>query len=136
MHKTAQKSIVILSAVIAAFGIFFILPIASSAADSGRPARNRTDTYLIGDADGDNEITILDATKIQRVLAGLESDSDGMISLRAGMTGDELNIMDATVIQRYLAEMEIGCPVGQYASLSHTEPPPPATDEYELPIIA
>jgi hypothetical protein len=61
-------------------------------------------TFLRGDADGDGEITIIDATKIQRVRALYENDSDGMIALRAKSGVEpELSIMDATRIQRKIA---------------------------------
>ena len=70
-------------------------------------------TFVLGDADGDGFITILDATKVQRVLADLDDDSDGMITLRAAVDGDVLNIMHATKIQRYLAEFEVAEPIGE-----------------------
>ena len=60
------------------------------------------DSYIIGDADGDGEVTILDATKIQRVLADLAKDEDGMIARRGDANHDGLDILDATRIQRYL----------------------------------
>ena len=69
--------------------------------------------YLLGDADGDGGVTILDATKIQRVLADLDTDDDGSIALRGNVSGAELDILDATLIQRYLAGLEIGAPVGE-----------------------
>lgn len=94
----------------------------------------QAETYLIGDADGDGEITILDATKVQRVLADLDKD-DGAIAQRASMVDDELNIMDATVIQRYLADLECGYPVGQTGTVTYTEPTLPSGDEYEMPIL-
>ena len=95
----------------------------------------QAETYLIGDADDDGDITILDATKVQRVLADLDKDDDGAIAQRASMVDDELNIMDATVIQRYLADLECGYPVGQTATISYTEPTLPSGDEYEMPIL-
>lgn len=59
---------------------------------------------LLGDADGDGKITILDATVIQRNLAKLstaayfekpaDADEDGKVT-----------ILDATAIQRYLAKL-------------------------------
>lgn len=70
-------------------------------------------TFILGDADGDGFISILDATKVQRVLAGLDDDTDGMITLRAAVDGDVLNIMHATKIQRYLAEFEVAEPIGE-----------------------
>lgn len=60
-------------------------------------------SFILGDADGDSKITILDATKIQRLLAALVTDDDGMISLRGDTDGNGLDILDATRIQRWLA---------------------------------
>ena len=65
--------------------------------------------YLLGDADCDNDITIVDATVIQRTLVSLPNpifdqklaDCDG---------DDVLTIFDATAVQRYLADMP--CPQG------------------------
>lgn len=59
----------------------------------------------LGDADGDGKITIVDATKIQRVLAKIESESD--ITLKACDTDEDgkLSILDATQIQRFLAKL-------------------------------
>ena len=57
---------------------------------------------LIGDADNDGEVTILDATAIQRTLAGLPVDSYNEDN--ANCDGDEeVSILDATAIQRWLA---------------------------------
>ena len=59
--------------------------------------------YLRGDADGDGMLTIMDATRVQRVLAEIEPDDDGETALRASVTSEGLSILDATAIQRYLA---------------------------------
>ena len=70
--------------------------------------------FLLGDVDGDNEVSILDATVIQRTLASLpvafyneeaaDADGDG-----------EVSILDATNIQRWLAGLssneDIGNPI-------------------------
>ena len=74
-------------------------------------------TFMLGDADGDNNITILDATKIQRVLAGLTADEDGMIALRGDSNSDGLDILDATRIQRYLAAFDAE-PVGEIVTVT------------------
>ena len=60
--------------------------------------------YLIGDTDGSEDVSILDATAIQRILA--ELDYDPYYVIRGTITDKELNILDATAIQRYLAEFE------------------------------
>jgi len=71
-------------------------------------ALNITDTAnepmgRIGDADLDGEVTIIDATLIQRYLACLD-DMDRIQRYLADTDGDgEITILDATAIQRWLA---------------------------------
>ncbi len=70
------------------------------------------DKVLLGDADGDGEVTILDATCIQRHLASIptfaynedvaDTDLDGSIS-----------IIDATYIQRWLASLPTNDKIGK-----------------------
>ncbi len=69
-------------------------------------------TFILGDADGDEVVSVLDATKVQRVLAALDSDEDGMIALRGDVNGDSLTILDATAIQRWIADYEVNDPIG------------------------
>ena len=70
-------------------------------------------TFILGDTDGDGIVTVLDATKIQRVLVDLDSDDDGMIALRGDVNDEgKLNILHATKIQRYLADFIIEEPIG------------------------
>ena len=58
--------------------------------------------YIRGDADGDGEVTILDATAIQRCLVGIRAASFN--EKAADVDGDgEVTILDATAIQRLLA---------------------------------
>ena len=72
------------------------------------------ETYIIGDADGDGVVTIIDATRIQRVLADLVTDDDGMIALRGDANSNGLDIMDATQIQRYLVGLiDISLHIGE-----------------------
>ena len=56
----------------------------------------------IGDADKDGEVTILDATAIQRTLASLPTDAFDETAAEADGDG-ELSILDATAVQRWLA---------------------------------
>ena len=69
-------------------------------------------TFILGDADGDEVVSVLDATKVQRVLAALDSDEDGKIALRGDVNGDSLTILDATAIQRWIADYEVNDPIG------------------------
>lgn len=116
----------LITALLAAVLLSGILPTAGA----------KDQTCLIGDADGDGVITILDATKVQRVLVGLDQDKDGMIYLRAGMAGKTLDILDATTIQRYLVGYSSKYPIGQTKTFSLPDPVEPTRDEYEMPIVS
>lgn len=71
-------------------------------------------TFMLGDADGDGEISIMDATTIQRILVDLDEDEDGMKTLRGTVVeGEDLNITHATKIQRFIADFEIAEPIGE-----------------------
>ena len=103
-------------------------------------ASAKTITYLKGDADGDNSISILDATVIQKTLASIIFDTDGMISLRGEIGGDGLDITDATNIQRYLAGFENIYHINETVTIPDpTTPQPtapqPTRDPYELPVV-
>ena len=61
---------------------------------------------LMGDADEDGEVSILDATFIQRVLVDLQKPGANF-TIVADVDGDkEVTILDATFIQRYLAGLK------------------------------
>ena len=72
------------------------------------------DSYLLGDADGSGQVDIMDATKIQRLIAGFDAAQlNDALKQRAQITSDEMNIMDATQIQRFIASLSIRCAVGE-----------------------
>ena len=78
------------------------------AADAEKPER------LLGDANGDGAVTILDATTIQRKLA--ELPVTGYLEKAADTNGDgEVTILDVTFIQKWIAELpsneNIGKPI-------------------------
>lgn len=67
------------------------------------PCRAAGPYSLIGDADGDGELSILDATRVQRALAGFVG-LDTLHTFLADVDGiDGVTILDATGIQRELA---------------------------------
>jgi len=67
-------------------------------------ARSNPAASCVGDADNDGEVTILDATAIQRMLASLSVNS--FSETAADTDGDGvITILDATVIQRWLAAL-------------------------------
>lgn len=121
-------------AVLIAISVFFIGALSAAA-----------DSYLIGDADGDGNVTIFDATKIQRVIADMDPDEDGAIIRRGDVDQDEeLTIFDVTYIQRYLADLSVEYPVNirvedpaptEEPTEAPTVQPTSARDRYELPPV-
>lgn len=68
--------------------------------------------YLIGDADGNGEVDITDATWIQRIESRIHDDPDGMFSLRGDIELNGLDVVDATWIQKREAMIEIPYSIG------------------------
>ena len=78
---------------------------APTAKPTQAPTQKPTEKHiygLLGDADLDDEVTILDATAIQRKLAGLPVPSFSIAAADSDEDG-EVSILDATAIQRWLA---------------------------------
>ncbi len=93
-------------------------------------------SYICGDADGDDSVTIMDATVIQRELVNLSNEYYNEDA--ADVNGDGVNILDATSIQRYIAGYSTTYPIGELVmESSPTQPtsPQPTRDPYELPVI-
>ncbi|MBQ3265766.1 MAG: dockerin type I repeat-containing protein [Ruminococcus sp.] len=88
-------------------------------------------TYVKGDADGDGEITSIDVTTAQRVIAGILPDTGGLIAQRADVTCDGLSLPDVTAIQRYLAGLADGYHVGETIVIPSVDP----TEDNQLPIM-
>ena len=81
-----------------------------------------TQQLILGDADGDGAIMIVDCTLIQRDIVGLaEIKADNCRAADVDSDG-EICILDATAIQRYLAEMNDNYPIGEYISESSSAP--------------
>ena len=71
---------------------------------------------LLGDADGDGEVTILDATWIQRTLVDIGGSAD-FNEVAADVDGDgDMTILDATYIQRYLVGVPVPYAIGETVS--------------------
>ncbi len=74
-------------------------------ADCIRQDHDHSADLIIGDVDGDGEISILDATEIQMVLAQLKPSFKD-ISIADFDSDGEVSILDATAIQLELAKLE------------------------------
>ena len=70
--------------------------------------------YLLGDADGDGDITIMDVTILQRHLAGSPVNVSKSVLMQGDVDeDDDLSIADANLIQRRLANIRIPYHVGK-----------------------
>lgn len=67
---------------------------------------------ILGDADNDGEVTILDATVIQRHIAELSTESYNEAAADADQD-NTVTIMDATSIQRHIAELPTNENIGK-----------------------
>ena len=70
------------------------------------------DGYILGDADSDGDVTIIDTTVIQRHLVSLPTPA--MDRDAADVDGDgSVTIIDATLIQRYDVKLETPFAIGR-----------------------
>ena len=108
-----KKAISLLMSLILILSIISTVSFSSGAGSVADTAAAGADkTVICGDADSDGEVTILDATAIQRHLAELPTvsyDDDA-----ADADGDgEITILDATAIQRFLVSLSAYEKIGQ-----------------------
>ena len=68
---------------------------------------------ILGDADGDGNVTVIDATWIQRYLADMKVPNAFNEAAADADSDGDVSIIDATWIQRWLAEMTIPYPIGK-----------------------
>ena len=77
---------------------------------------------ILGDADGNGTVTILDVTCIQKAIAELPV-SDGYSESAADADGNgKVDIKDATIIQRWLTSTEVPYPIGEQITEPTTQP--------------
>ena len=72
---------------------------------------------LCGDVNCDGKVDIMDATAIQKHIAGLQTLTDNGYAV-ADVDGTEIvNVEDATAIQKYLAGIEKSLPIGEFVTI-------------------
>ena len=73
--------------------------------------------YILGDADGDEDVSSVDATMIQRYCADFDIGIPEETLLHGDTDGNgDLEIVDATYIQRFLAEFNVAFSIGELVS--------------------
>ena len=82
---------------------------------------------LLGDFDQDGKVTVMDATYVQRDLAGLSVGSEFSRSAADIDGNGEIEVVDATYIQRYTAQMGTPYPIGEQPTEVSTQPTAPPT---------
>ena len=121
--KEHKKTIAVILSVLLTLSM--VIPtLAVSAADTDTSAAA---TLILGDADLDGSVTVLDATRVQRYLADMTTLSDEAKSAADADEDGDVTIMDATAIQRWLADMDDGHPIGE--PIGTQTPTEPATEE-------
>lgn len=75
------------------------------------------ETYVLGDANGDGEITLMDATVIQRYLSNLPVSDPDIVVRNGDIEGEGIEVSDATWIQRHIAKMVIPYEVGKVVTI-------------------
>lgn len=106
MKKGIKEATSILLAVILIVGVFTIVPVSVGAATA-------TAERILGDVDGDGEVSVLDATLIRRYDAMMIEFTDQQL-LAADVDGDgQITICDATWLQRYLNDMKAPDGIGK-----------------------
>lgn len=103
-----------------------------------KPTTTPVGTVILGDVDGDGEISVIDATAIQRIIAKLEV-ADARMTLAADVDKDGVvSIIDTTAIQRYMAKYDdgygIGQPIGDTPVIPTTPTEAPTQKATEAPI--
>ncbi|MDR0914859.1 MAG: hypothetical protein LBM65_06865 [Oscillospiraceae bacterium] len=84
-------------------------------------------SYIIGDANGDNKVTVDDATEIQKHLAKVKSITGTALSAANADEESGVTVADVTLIQKYLAHFEKTGNVGEPAGGSEITTVPDTT---------
>lgn len=107
MKNQFAKIVAVLMVLAMAVSVFGLC---ASAAETTTEANT---TVLLGDVNLDGEVTISDATLIQKALAKLATLDEVQAAAANVSTGDEVNIKDVTMIQKWLAKYDVNDNIGK-----------------------
>lgn len=92
-------------------------------------------SYTLGDADQDQDVSIIDATAVLRSVADIKKISDGTAFYAADVDkSGSIEAIDATYIQRWLANINTTHPIGtQFETPTEAPTEAPTTAPTEWP---
>ncbi len=105
-----------------------MLTLCSCQTEAANNNDNQEDKRILGDADGDGDITIMDATTIQRYLAGVSIPTFDQDAADTNGSGD-VEITDTTMIQRHLVGISVPYKIGEPISDQENQGDEPFTLE-------
>ena len=115
--KPMKRTVAALALLIAVFSAMVVFAVPEQEID-----------YVIGDVDLDGEVTIKDATFVQKVIAGISEKPDSFDYI-ADVTGDgKADIRDVTTIRRYINGSITKFPVEQGGNVTESTTQPHSVD--------
>lgn len=122
MKNQFAKIVAVLMVLAMAVSVFGLCASAAETTDANT-------TVLLGDVNLNGEVTISDATLIQKALAKLATLDEVQAAAANVSTGDEVNIKDVTMIQKWLAKYDVNDNIGKpMATADEATPEEPVVD--------
>ncbi|RGU84300.1 hypothetical protein DWW40_06600 [Ruminococcus bromii] len=104
-------------------------PVPSTQPTTAQPATEPSGNAVYGDVNGDGDITVVDATLVQKHVVQLETLSDDK-QILADVNGDNtISVVDATLIQKYIVQLEDWGRTGDVYQAEQPTTPEPTTAE-------
>ena len=91
---------------------------------------------IYGDSDGNGEVSVMDATTVQRYLADVITDESICLDFADCDENEDVNVLDATLIQRYVASLNGSANVGKVIEYTPNVEPSDPTVEPTTPTVA
>ena len=104
-------------------------PVPSTQPTTAQPATEPSGNAVYGDVNGDGDITIVDATLVQKHIVQLETLSADK-QILADVNGDNtISVVDATLIQKYIVQLKDWGRTGDVYQAEQPTTPEPTTAE-------
>ena len=104
-------------------------PVPSTQPTTAQPATEPSGNAVYGDVNGDGDITVVDATLVQKHVVQLETLSADK-QILADVNGDNtISVVDATLIQKYIVQLEDWGRTGDVYQAEQPTTPEPTTTE-------